>query len=139
MVKTGRQEIDYQDASNKTKLTTYTGADGVRIGSGFTGFLRKSAFALRFGDINPLISGNVKAESRVLLERDITARLDAVAPFLAYDNDPYVVLLDGKVKLRGGRLHHHPQLPERPAGRHRRPRASTAGCGAGRSTTPATR
>lgn len=97
MVNTGRQEIDYQDSSNKTKLTSYTGLDGVRIGSGFTGFLRKSAFALRFGDINPLISGNVKANSRVLLERDITARLDAVAPFLAYDHDPYVVLLDGKV------------------------------------------
>ncbi len=97
MVNTGRQEIDYQDASNKTKLTTYTGADGVQIGSGFTGFLRKSAFALRFGDINPLISGNVKANSRVLLERDIRARLDAVAPFLAYDNDPYVVLLDDQV------------------------------------------
>ncbi|MEZ5180191.1 MAG: UPF0182 family protein, partial [Acidimicrobiales bacterium] len=98
MVNTGRQEIDYQDASSKTKLTRYNGADGVEIGSGLTGFVRKSAFALRFGDINPLISGNVEAGSKVLLERDITARLDAVAPFLAYDHDPYVVLLDGKIQ-----------------------------------------
>jgi len=98
IVNTGREEIDYQASSNQTKLTRYTGADGVTIGSGATGLIRKSAFALRFGDINPLISGNVKSGSKILLERDITARLNAVAPFLAYDHDPYVVLVDGKVK-----------------------------------------
>ena len=98
IVNTKRPEIDYQDTKNKTKLTSYKGDDGVVIGSGATGLLRKAAFSLRFGDINPLVSGNIRPDSKVLLERDVTARLKAVAPFLAYDHDPYVVVLDGRVQ-----------------------------------------
>ncbi|MCU1369515.1 MAG: hypothetical protein JWO77_709 [Ilumatobacteraceae bacterium] len=98
IVNTDRKEIDYQDEEGKTNYEAYKGADGVEIGSGATGLLRKSAFALRFGDVNPLVSANIQADSKVLLERDVTSRLKAVAPFLAYDHDPYVVVLDGKVQ-----------------------------------------
>ncbi len=98
IVDTDRPEIDYQDADNEPVTTSYQGEDGVRLGSGVTGFVRRGAFALRFGDINPLVSGNIRPESRVLIERDVTARLHAVAPFLAYDHDPYVVVVDGSVK-----------------------------------------
>ncbi len=70
----------------------YEGDDGVVLGSGVNGFLRKSAFSLRFGDINPMVSGNIRPDSRVLLERDVTSRVKAVAPFLAYDHDPYAVV-----------------------------------------------
>ena len=98
IVNTKRREIDYQDEANKTAYTSYEGEDGVKISSGATGFLRKAAFSLRFGDINPLVSANIQPESKVLLERDVTSRLKAVAPFLAYDHDPYIVVLDGKVQ-----------------------------------------
>lgn len=98
IVNTDRAEIDFQEKSGKTATTSYQGKDGVTVGSGVTGFLRKAAFSLRFGDINPLVSANVRPDSKVLLERDVTARLKAVAPFLAYDHDPYVVVLDGRVK-----------------------------------------
>ena len=98
IVDTKRPEIDFQGDANETKFTSYAGQDGVRIGSGVRGFVRRTAFALRFGDINPLVSGNIEAGSRVLLERDVTARLQSVAPFLAYDHDPYMVIVDGKLK-----------------------------------------
>ena len=98
IVDTERPEIDYQDDKNNTKTNTYDGDDGIKLGSGVGGFAKRVAFALRFGDVNPLISGNIRADSKVLIERDVKARLQAVAPFLAYDHDPYVVLLDGKVK-----------------------------------------
>jgi uncharacterized membrane protein (UPF0182 family) len=42
------------------------------------------------------VSGNIRADSRVLIERDISGRVKAVAPFLAYDHDPYVVVTDGR-------------------------------------------
>ncbi|QXC60472.1 UPF0182 family protein [Aquihabitans sp. G128] len=93
---TDRPEIDYQDAT--TKFKAYAGKDGIRLGSGAGGLVKRAAFALRFGDINPLVSGNIRPESKVLIERDVTARVKSVAPFLAYDADPYLVLLDGKVK-----------------------------------------
>jgi uncharacterized membrane protein (UPF0182 family) len=98
IVDTDRSEIDYQDAANQSVTTTYRGNDGVRVGDGLAGFVRRAAFALRFGDVNPLVSGNIGADSRVLIERDISGRLQAVAPFLAYDHDPYVVVTDGSVK-----------------------------------------
>ncbi|HEX2576485.1 MAG TPA: UPF0182 family protein, partial [Aquihabitans sp.] len=98
IVNTDRPEIDYQDEQNNTKTTTYDGEDGIEIGSGLSGFVRRSAFALRFGDVNPLISGNIRPGSKVMIERDVKARLQAVAPFLAYDHDPYAVILDGEVK-----------------------------------------
>lgn len=98
IVNTDRQEINFQDEDGKTAYTSYEGEDGVEIGSGATGFLRKAAFSLRFGDVNPMVSGNIRPDSKVLLERDVTSRVKAVAPFLAYDHDPYVVVLDGKVQ-----------------------------------------
>ncbi|CAN5903444.1 UPF0182 family protein [soil metagenome] len=98
IVDTDRAEIDFQDDENNTQITTYDGADGITIGGGPGGFVNRAAFALRFGDINPLISGNIRPESRVIVERDVRARAEALAPFLAYDNDPYVVLIDGGIK-----------------------------------------
>ncbi len=98
IVDTNRDEIDYQGTGNVTQTTTYAGKDGIRLGSGVSGFVRKAAFALRFGDVNPLVSGNIRADSKVLIERDVTARLKTVAPFLAYDHDPYAVVIGGKIK-----------------------------------------
>lgn len=84
--------------SDAASVTRYTGEDGIRVGSGVNGFLRKAAFSLRFGDIDPLVSGSIRPDSKVLVERDVTARLRAVAPFLAYDHDPYMVVAGGKLQ-----------------------------------------
>ena len=87
-----RQEIDYTDNAGKTKFDSYKGADGIKVGSGFGGFVRKSAIALRFADVNPLISSNVSANSKVLMYRDVRQRVQTLAPFLSFDADPYVVV-----------------------------------------------
>ncbi len=93
IVNTSVREFDYQDDSGGTKVTRYSGADGVPLDS----FVRKAAFALRFGDINPVISGNVKAGSRLIMQRDVRERVQTVAPFLSYDSDPYPVLVGGRI------------------------------------------
>ena len=61
-------------------------------------WLRKAAFAARFGDWNPLISNFVTDQSKILYVRDIKERVQKVAPFLQYDHDPYPVLADGKIQ-----------------------------------------
>jgi uncharacterized membrane protein (UPF0182 family) len=93
IVNSGRKEIDFQGAKG-TRLTQYKGKDGVKVGN----YLRRAAFALRFGDINPLISGNVKSGSKILLVRDVRERVKTLAPFLSFDADPYSVVVDGRVK-----------------------------------------
>ncbi len=94
IVKTKQQEIDYTDADGANHTTVYSGDGGVRMNS----FVRRAALALRFGDMNPLISSLVTSESRAIYVRNIDERVRKAAPFLRFDSDPYPVLLDGQVK-----------------------------------------
>jgi uncharacterized protein len=93
VVDAARPEIDFHDGE-ATQSTSYEGSDGIGIGSIF----RRAAFALRFGDINPLISNLVTGESRLIMMRDVRQRVQELAPFLHYDHDPYPAVIDGELK-----------------------------------------
>ena len=60
-------------------------------------FLRKSALALRFGDWNLFVSGQLTDDSRVLYKRDVRERVRTAAPFLQFDADPYPVVVDKRI------------------------------------------
>lgn len=92
IVNTTRNELEYQQDED-AEYDEYQGADGVPLDS----TLRRAAFALRFGEIEPLISSSITPESRILLQRDVVDRVESLAPFLRFDHDPYAVLLDGRV------------------------------------------
>ena len=94
VVNTKRQEIDYQDTSGQNVLTEYTGKDGISVSSWF----RRAAFALRFYDFNPLVSGDITGSSRILINRDIYSRVRSIAPFLSWDGDAYPALVDGRIQ-----------------------------------------
>ncbi len=87
------KEVDYLNKDGSPSTSSYNGAGGVDMNS----WLRKAAFALRFGDWNPLISSYVTPGSKILYVRDVQQRVKQVAPFLAFDNDPYPVVVDGKI------------------------------------------
>src|ERR1043166_6547578 len=59
--------------------------------------LRRAVFAWSFRDVNLLISGNLRAESRILFRRSIVDRISTIAPFLLLDRDPYVVVSGGRL------------------------------------------
>jgi uncharacterized protein len=71
----------------------YHGHGGVQL----SGPLRRLAAALHFRDLNLLISSNLHARSRILFNRDIRDRLEKAAPFLQWDADPYVAVVDGRI------------------------------------------
>jgi uncharacterized protein len=77
-----------------TNLFNYDGDGGVQLSD----IGRRLAFAVRFRDINLLISGNIKGDSRLMFNRDIRDRVEKAAPFLQWDGDPYAVVVDGKIK-----------------------------------------
>ena len=89
MVNTKQTELSTDDVP-----AAYEGTAGVQVSS----IVRRAAFALRFGQIEPLISDSITDESRVIYNRDIVDRVRQVAPFLETDPDPYPVLLDGRVQ-----------------------------------------
>jgi uncharacterized membrane protein (UPF0182 family) len=79
-------EVDYPDpTSNRTVTTKYNGRAGIPLANSLT----RTAAALRFGQINILYSG---ARSKLLINRDIRTRPRLIAPFLEYDQDPYLVI-----------------------------------------------
>ncbi len=72
-------------------LSSYEGTGGIEIG----GFLRRVLLAFNRGDLTKLpFSDDVSPTSRLLMRRNIVARVSALAPFLTFDRDPYIVVGD---------------------------------------------
>jgi uncharacterized membrane protein (UPF0182 family) len=81
---------DGTDGSGSQETTHWAGTTGIKLDS----ILSRLLFAARFRDLNLLISDQVTAESQLLMHRTLSERLDLIAPFLAYDKDPYIVVND---------------------------------------------
>jgi uncharacterized membrane protein (UPF0182 family) len=89
-VKTRQQEFNYPQGDSNN-LTSYEGSGGIAVG----GFLRRILIALDRGDVGKLpFSDDVNSESRLLMRRNLRERVSALAPFLTYEKDPYIVLGD---------------------------------------------
>jgi uncharacterized membrane protein (UPF0182 family) len=91
-VKTKTLEFDYPRGDDNV-FGTYQGEGGVSVGT----LLRRLLFAIRFTSPDTLFSPNLTAESRVLLYRRISERVKRIAPFLVYDNDPYLAISNGRL------------------------------------------
>ncbi|MBS1270999.1 MAG: hypothetical protein MAGBODY4_00128 [Candidatus Marinimicrobia bacterium] len=90
---TTEEEFDYPVGS-ENKFTHYTGKGGVPMQS----LWRKLLYAYEFGSIKILISDYFTSESKVQYHRDIVNRVRNVAPFLHYDSDPYITIINGELK-----------------------------------------
>jgi uncharacterized membrane protein (UPF0182 family) len=89
-VKTRQQEFNYPEGQTNN-LTSYQGTGGIVVG----GFLRRILLAFDRGDIAKLpFSDDVNAQSRLLMRRNVRDRAAALAPFLTFDQDPYIVVGD---------------------------------------------
>jgi uncharacterized membrane protein (UPF0182 family) len=87
-VMTRQQEFNYPQGDSNN-LTSYQGTGGIELG----GFLRRALIAFDRGDLAKLpFSDDVNAQSRLLMRRTVRERVTALAPFLTFDQDPYIVL-----------------------------------------------
>jgi uncharacterized membrane protein (UPF0182 family) len=92
LVKTKTEEFDYPKG-DKNVYTSYQGAGGVHISS----FFRRVLFAIEFLDRQILFTSELNPDSRILFKRRIDKRVEAIAPFLEYDHDPYLVVSEGRL------------------------------------------
>ena len=92
LVRTGAREFDFP-RGDKNVYTDYQGKGGVAIDS----FLKRLLFAIEFQDPQILFTTYLTPESRIMFNRRIKRRVKAVAPFLAYDSDPYMVVSGGRL------------------------------------------
>ena len=87
-VKTQQREFNYPEGQ-ANNLTSYSGTGGIVMG----GFLRRVLIAFERGDVAKVpFSDDVNAESRLLMRRNVRDRVAALAPFLTFDQDPYIVV-----------------------------------------------
>ena len=90
-----QEEVDYplSTEGQSVAYTNYSGDGGVGIGS----FFRRLGFALRYSELNLLISNQLSDDSKLIMERNVVSRVKKAAPFLYTDNDPYLALIDGNL------------------------------------------
>ncbi|MFQ5860259.1 MAG: UPF0182 family protein, partial [Dehalococcoidia bacterium] len=93
VVNTRLPEFSHPTPEDVPVYTRYQGIGGVPLSS----FLRRAVYAWELGDVNILISGQLTPESRVQYRRQIQERVRTVAPFLMLDQDPYLVIADGRL------------------------------------------
>ncbi len=60
-------------------------------------FLKRVILAINLGDRRVFFTDELTAESRVLLNRAISTRVTAIAPFLRFDSDPYLTIIEGRL------------------------------------------
>jgi uncharacterized membrane protein (UPF0182 family) len=93
LVRTRSQELDYPQGDQNV-YSRYQGRGGIPI----TSWLRRLAFAARFGEPKIVLSNDLTTESRILMYRTVSERIQRIAPFFRYDGDPYLVVTeDGRL------------------------------------------
>ncbi len=96
-----QDEFDYpvgtttpDGGSEADQTTRWTGTSGIKLDT----TLSRLLFALRFRDLNLLISDQITSGSQILFHRSLADRLPRIAPFLRFDKDPYLVVTgDGRL------------------------------------------
>ncbi|MBW4661537.1 MAG: UPF0182 family protein [Drouetiella hepatica Uher 2000/2452] len=86
MTQTLTQELDYPSGSDNA-YNVYDGRGGINMGS----WWRRSLFAVYLRDWRLFVTRDFLPETKVLFRRNIKHRIQAIAPFLRYDSDPYLV------------------------------------------------
>lgn len=98
IVRSNLKELDYPKLTGagnaeENVYTTYSGDGGVPIG----GLLTRLMFAIRLSDQNIMLTGDLNAESRLLFRRNIRERVQAMLPFIRWDEDAYPVIHNGEI------------------------------------------
>jgi uncharacterized membrane protein (UPF0182 family) len=86
-------EFDYS-IGDKNAFTTYSGTTGVPIPS----LGQRLAYAYEMGSLEILLSNYFTNQSHIHYHRQIQERVQHVAPFLRFDNDPYLAVINGRMQ-----------------------------------------
>ncbi|MFI5659630.1 UPF0182 family protein [Streptomyces sp. NPDC051684] len=89
-----QKELDYEQDDGTQKTTSYKDKGGVNLANP----LNRAAYAVAFSEPQILYSGAIGDGSRILYNRTPKERVEAVAPWLTIDGDPYPTVVNGKIK-----------------------------------------
>lgn len=84
-------EFDYPDGDSNA-YTRYEGDAGIKMN-----LLNRMLFAVRERSIKLLVSTNIKSDSRIIINRNVVDRVKKILPYLVYEEDPYMTIVDGRL------------------------------------------
>ncbi|WP_291314614.1 UPF0182 family protein [Corynebacterium sp. UBA2622] len=87
----GQGPVEYD---TDTSSYTYSGRAGVNVGN----WVNRAAYAVKFHELNMILSNRVGSDSKILYDRDPRERVQKVAPWLTTDSKTYPAVVDGRVK-----------------------------------------
>jgi uncharacterized membrane protein (UPF0182 family) len=96
MTATRVKELDYP-SGNDNAYNTYNGRGGISIGP----LWRRWLFAKYLNDWQMVLTRNFLPQTKLLFRRNINQRIRAIAPFLQYDRDPYLVVANATAEKQG--------------------------------------
>ncbi|RQD72632.1 MAG: UPF0182 family protein [Tindallia sp. MSAO_Bac2] len=91
IVNTDEMEFDYPMGQDNAE-TRFEGDAGIPL-RGFNRLL----YAMRERNPRIFLSGSISGESRIIFDRNVMERVTKIAPFLHYDEDPYLVIDEGRL------------------------------------------
>lgn len=91
IVNTKLGEFDYPTGESENTFN-YDGTGGIEMN-----FFNRILFSIYEQNPRILFSSSINEESKIIINKNIMERVKAIAPFLQYDSDPYVVIHDGRL------------------------------------------
>jgi len=88
------ESLNSPDKSAGDMSTDYQGTGGLALTSLFT----KAVASAYFKDERIFLSASINNDTRLLVRRNILKRIQAIAPFLSLDSEPYPVLVNHKIQ-----------------------------------------
>jgi uncharacterized protein len=83
-----------REYDSDTQSYTYHGKGGVALGS----LVNRLVFSLFYGERNILFNNSINQNSKIMYVRDPRDRVQAVAPWLTTDSDPYPAVVNGRIQ-----------------------------------------
>ncbi len=91
LVNTLTKEFDYPKG-DKNVYTSYKGKGGIKLG-----LLNKLVFMWKYSTLKFILTNYITSNSRIMIHRNIKERVKILAPFLLYDDDPYIIIDNGRL------------------------------------------
>lgn len=88
-VRSGQEEFSYPSGQDNV-FSRYSGPGGIPISNP----LMRLAAAVTYADYNIVLTSLITSETRMMIRRDVKNRVKALANFISWDSDPYLVLTD---------------------------------------------
>ena len=88
---TNEPEFDYP-SGDSNQYAQYEGTAGINMN-----LFNRLVFAINERNFKLLVSSNIDSDSKIIIHRNVMDRIRTIMPYLNYESDPYMVVVDGKL------------------------------------------